>query len=137
MIQQQEIRLAARPKGLHLITGEIMRSVPELPQKGVMNLFLKHTSAALTMTENDDPDVREDLNDILDRIAPENAPYYRHTFEGPDDMPAHAKTVVLGTNLTIPITDGYLNIGTWQGIYLCEFRDHGGPRDLVITVIGE
>lgn len=137
MILQKEIRLAARPKGLHLITGEIIRLLPDLPEKGIVNLFLKHTSAALTLTENADPDVREDLTKILDRIAPENAPYYRHTLEGPDDMPAHAKTVMLGANLTIPVTDGYLNIGTWQGIYLCEFREHGGPRELVITVIGE
>ncbi len=137
MILQKEIKLAPRSKGLHLITGEISRILPALPDKGIINLFLKHTSAALMLTENADPDVRKDLNEILDRVAPEGAPYYLHTAEGDDDMAAHAKTVMLGSSLTIPITDGYLNIGTWQGIFLCEFRDHGGPRDLVITIIGE
>lgn len=137
MILQKEIKLAPRSKGLHLITGEVSRILPALPDKGIINLFLKHTSAALMLTENADPDVRKDLNEILDRVAPEGAPYYLHTAEGDDDMAAHAKTVMLGSSLTIPITDGYLNIGTWQGIFLCEFRDHGGPRDLVITIIGE
>lgn len=137
MILQREIKLAPRSKGLHLITGEVSRILPELPDKGIINLFLKHTSAALMLTENADPDVRKDLKEILDRVAPEGAPYYLHTAEGDDDMAAHAKTVMLGSSLTIPITDGYLNIGTWQGIFLCEFRDHGGPRDLVITIIGE
>lgn len=137
MILQKEIKLAPRSKGLHLITGEVSRILPALPDKGIINLFLKHTSAALMLTENADPDVRKDLTEILDRVAPEGAPYYLHTAEGDDDMAAHAKTVMLGSSLTIPITDGYLNIGTWQGIFLCEFRDHGGPRDLVITIIGE
>ncbi len=137
MILQKEIKLTPRPKGMHLITGEIMRILPPLPKTGIVNLFLKHTSAALTLTENADPDVRKDLSEILDRLAPEAAPYYLHTAEGPDDMAAHAKTVMLGATLTIPISDGYLNVGTWQGIFLCEFRDHGGPRDLVITIIGE
>lgn len=137
MILQKEIKLAPRSKGLHLITGEVSRILPALPAKGIINLFLKHTSAALMLTENADPDVRKDLTEILDRVAPEGAPYYLHTAEGDDDMAAHAKTVMLGSSLTIPITDGYLNIGTWQGIFLCEFRDHGGPRDLVITIIGE
>lgn len=137
MILQREIKLAPRSKGLHLITGEVSRILPALPDKGIINLFLKHTSAALMLTENADPDVRKDLKEILDRVAPEGATYYLHTAEGDDDMAAHAKTVMLGSSLTIPITDGYLNIGTWQGIFLCEFRDHGGPRDLVITIIGE
>ncbi len=137
MILQKEIKLAPRPKGFHLITGEIARMLPELPTKGIVNLFLKHTSAALTLTENADPDVRRDLAEVLERVAPEGAPYYLHTAEGDDDMAAHAKTVMLGATLTIPVTNGYLNMGTWQGIFLCEFRDHGGPRDLVITVIGE
>lgn len=137
MILQKEIRLAPRQKGLHLITSEIVRLLPPLPQKGIMNIFLKHTSAALTLTENADPDVRRDLTEILNRVAPEGAPYYMHTAEGSDDMPAHAKSVMLGSALTIPVTDGYLNLGTWQGIFLCEFRDHGGPRDVVITIIGD
>lgn len=137
MVQQKEIKLAARSKGFHLITGEIVRHLPKLPETGIVNLFLKHTSAALAMSENADPDVRTDLSQILDRLIPENEPYYLHTIEGSDDMPAHAKTVMLGATLTIPVTDGYLNMGTWQGIYLCEFRNNGGPRDLVITVMGE
>jgi secondary thiamine-phosphate synthase enzyme len=137
MILQKEIRLAPRQKGLHLITSEIVRLLPPLPQKGIMNIFLKHTSAALTLTENADPDVRRDLTEILNRVAPEGAPYYMHTAEGSDDMPAHAKSVMLGSTLTIPVTDSYLNLGTWQGIFLCEFRDHGGPRDVVITIIGD
>lgn len=137
MILQKEIRLAPRQKGLHLITSEIVRLLPPLPKKGIMNIFLKHTSAALTLTENADPDVRRDLTEILNRVAPEGAPYYMHTAEGSDDMPAHAKSVMLGSTLTIPVTDGYLNLGTWQGIFLCEFRDHGGPRDVVITIIGD
>ena len=114
-----------------------MRNLPELPSKGLCNILIKHTSAALALNENADPDVRHDLNSIFDRLVPENAPYYIHTFEGPDDMPAHAKSVIVGASLTIPITDGHLNLGTWQGIYLCEFRNHGGSRHIVATIIGE
>ncbi|MDE5650079.1 MAG: secondary thiamine-phosphate synthase enzyme YjbQ, partial [Duncaniella sp.] len=106
-------------------------------EKGIVNILIKHTSAALAINENADPDVRHDLNLIFDKLVPENAPYYLHTFEGLDDMPAHAKSVIVGEALTIPVTDGHLNLGTWQGVYLCEFRDHGGPRRLVATVIGE
>ena len=120
-----------------MVGGEIMRALPQLPSKGILNLLIKHTSAALAINENADPDVRADLAAIFDRMVPENAPYYLHTFEGSDDMPAHAKSIIAGVTLTIPITDGHLNLGTWQGIYLCEFRNHGGPRRVVATVIGE
>ncbi|HBI58581.1 MAG: secondary thiamine-phosphate synthase enzyme YjbQ [Duncaniella sp.] len=137
MINQTEITLRPYPRGCHLVTGDIMRQLPVLPRTGILNLLIKHTSAALALNENADPDVRHDLNSIFDRLVPENAPYYIHTFEGPDDMPAHAKSVIVGASLTIPITDGHLNLGTWQGIYLCEFRNHGGSRHIVATIIGE
>lgn len=137
MIEQTEITLRPYPRGIHLVTGDIMRQLSGLPRTGILNLLIKHTSAALALNENADPDVRHDLNSIFNRMVPENAPYYVHTFEGPDDMPAHAKSVIVGASLTIPITDGRLNLGTWQGIYLCEFRNHGGARHVVATVIGE
>lgn len=136
MIQQKEITLSPRGRGLHLISGEIARSLPPLPETGIVNLFLKHTSAALALTENADPDARADMAEILDRLVPDDMTIYQHTVEGPDDMPAHAKTVMVGASLNIPITRGNLNMGTWQGVFLCEFRDNGGARDLVITVIG-
>lgn len=137
MIEQTEFSLRPMPRGIHLVTGEIMRRLPALPRKGILNLLIKHTSAALALNENADPDVRHDLEAIFDRLVPENAPYYLHTDEGPDDMPSHAKSVIVGESLTLPITDGRLNLGTWQGIYLCEFRDYGGSRKIVATVIGE
>ena len=137
MWQQIEIVLAPRRRGCHLITEEIMRQLPELPKVGLMNIFIKHTSAALTINENADPDVQIDLAAILDRLVKERESYYRHTMEGDDDMPAHAKTSLIGLSLTIPITDGRLNLGTWQGIYLCEFRNYGGSRKLVVTITGE
>ena len=137
MIQQIELALRPMPRGIHLVTGKIMRQLPALPAKGLLNLLIKHTSAALALNENADPDVRHDLAAIFDRLVPENAPYYLHTDEGPDDMPSHAKSVIVGASLTIPITDGHLNLGTWQGIYLCEFRDYGGSRRIVATIIGE
>lgn len=137
MIEQTEFALAPRRRGIHLVTGDILRQLPVLPRKGLLNLLVKHTSAALALNENSDPDVRHDLNEIFNRLVPENAPYYLHTLEGDDDMPAHAKSVMVGASLTIPITDGRLNLGTWQGIYLCEFRDYGGSRKIVATVIGE
>lgn len=136
MIQQKEITLSPRGRGLHLISGEIARSLPPLPETGIVNLFLKHTSAALALTENADPDARADMAEILDRLVPDDMTIYQHTVEGPDDMPAHAKTVMVGASLNIPITRGNLNMGTWQGVFLCEFRDNGGALDLVITVIG-
>ena len=137
MIEQTEFAFAPRRRGIHLVTGDILRQLPALPRKGLLNLLVKHTSAALALNENADPDVRHDLNEIFNRLVPENAPYYLHTLEGDDDMPAHAKSVIVGASLTIPITDGRLNLGTWQGIYLCEFRDYGGSRKIVATVMGE
>ena len=137
MIEQIEIKLSPRKRGFHLITGEISSLLPTLPKKGLLNLFIKHTSCALAINENADPDVRLDLETIFNKIVPENAPYYMHTLEGTDDMPAHAKSVIVGTSLSIPITNGRLNLGTWQGIYLCEFRNYGGARRIVATIIGE
>lgn len=135
MIQQIEFRLPAMRRGCHLITGEITRRLPDpLPKSALLNVFVKHTSCGLTINENADPDVRTDMDRILDHIVPENEPYYYHTIEGADDMPAHAKSSLIGVSLTIPITNGRLNLGIWQGIYLCEFRDYGGERTLVLTV---
>lgn len=108
-----------------------------MPRTGILHLLIKHTSAALALNENADPDVRRDLAAIFDRMVPENAPYYLHTDEGSDDMPSHAKSVIVGSSLTIPVTEGRLNTGIWQGIYLCEFRNHGGSRRIVATIIGE
>lgn len=122
-------------RGCHLITAEIERNLPRpLPEAGMLNVFVKHTSCGLSINENADPSVRRDLDAIFDRMVPENAPYYEHIFEGADDMPAHAKSTLAGVSLTIPITNGRLNLGTWQGIYFCEFRDHGGPRSIVLTI---
>lgn len=136
MIKQIEFRLPAKRRGCHLITGEILRHLPEeLPNEGLLNVFVKHTSCGLTINENANPDVRTDLDKILDRLVPENQPYYDHVQEGADDMPAHAKSSILNVSLTIPITKGRLNLGIWQGIYLCEFRDYGGPRSIVLTVM--
>jgi len=137
MVNQVEITLSQFSRGFHLITGDIMRQLPSLPQTGILNLFIKHTSCALTINENVDPDVREDMETIFNKLVSENAPYYMHTLEGNDDMPAHAKSVIAGVSLNIPITSGHLNLGTWQGIYLCEFRNSGGARSLVATIIGE
>lgn len=137
MWQQIEFSLKPKPNGFHLVTGEIMQNLPRLPKIGILNLFIKHTSAALTINENADPDVRVDMKSIFDRLVKEGEPYYEHTMEGLDDMPAHAKASLAGNSLTIPITGGRLNLGTWQGIYLCEFRDYGGPRKIVATISGE
>jgi len=135
MIFQTEITLQAYRKGCHLITREILQHLPVLPEKGLLHLFLKHTSAALTINENADPDVQTDLFEIFSRLVPENQSYYEHTLEGSDDMPAHAKSTLSGVSLLIPITNGHLNLGIWQGIYLCEFRNRGGNRTLVATII--
>lgn len=135
MVFQTEITLQAYRKGCHLITREILQHLPVLPEKGLLHLFLKHTSAALTINENADPDVQTDLFEIFSRLVPENQPYYEHTLEGSDDMPAHAKSTLSGVSLLIPITNGHLNLGIWQGIYLCEFRNRGGNRTLVATII--
>ena len=137
MISQFEITLAARPRGAHLITAEIELQLPSLPKLGLLNIFIKHTSAALTINENADPDVRIDLNAILDHLVRERESYYKHSYEGDDDMPAHAKTTLVGESITIPITNHRLNLGTWQGIYLMEFRNYGGNRKIVCTIIGE
>lgn len=135
MIEQYEFRLTAKRRGCHLITGEIMRHLEgKLPDKGLLNLFVKHTSCGLTINENADPDVRSDMNKIFDKLVKENEPYYDHTLEGADDMPAHAKSTITGVSLTIPISNGRINLGTWQGIYLCEFRDYGGERKIVATI---
>lgn len=135
MVYQVEFSIQSRSKGFHLITDEILQHLPELPGTGLLNLFIKHTSAALTINENADPDVQTDMETIFNRLVAERQPYYEHTAEGPDDMPAHAKTTLTGTSLTIPITDHRLNLGIWQGIYLCEFRYRSGNRRIVATVI--
>ena len=135
MIQQFEFSLQPKRRGCHLVTQEILAHLPKvLPQAGLLNLFIRHTSCALTINENADPDVRSDMEKILNHIVRENEPYYDHVLEGADDMPAHAKSSLFGVSLTIPITNGRLNLGTWQGIYLCEFRHHGGSRQLVATI---
>ena len=132
---QTEFSLSAKRRGCHLITNDILRHLPQnLPQTGLLNLFVKHTSCALSINENADPDVRSDMDKILNHIVKEKEPYYEHTLEGLDDMPAHAKCSLFGVSITIPITDGRLNLGTWQGIYLCEFRDYGGERNIVATI---
>ena len=137
MIQQVEITLKPVPRGFHLVTGEILRQLPHLPKTGLMNIFVKHTSCGLSINENCDPDVRDDMETIFNRLVPENRPDYLHTLEGADDMPAHAKSVLSGVSITIPITNGRLNMGTWQGIYLNEYRSYGGARKLVVTILGE
>lgn len=135
MIQQTIFSLAPKRRGCHLVTREILEQLPNpLPETGMLNLFIQHTSCALSINENADPDVRTDMGNIMDRMIPENAPYYIHTLEGADDMPAHAKCSLIGVSLTIPITNGRLNLGTWQGIYLLEFRNYGVPRKIVSTI---
>jgi secondary thiamine-phosphate synthase enzyme len=136
---QAEIRLKPRARGFHLVTDEIVRALPELAKfrVGTAQLFIQHTSASLSINENADPDVRADLERWLDQAVPEDAPYFVHTAEGADDMPAHVKTAVLGTSVTVPIRAGRLALGTWQGIYLGEHRDRGGSRTVVATLFGE
>jgi secondary thiamine-phosphate synthase enzyme len=140
MIQifQQELSLPAFERGYHLITRQVEAACPFLAelQTGLLHVFLQHTSASLTINENADPSVRHDFGSYFDRLAPEQAPYFTHTQEGPDDMPAHLKTALLDSSLTIPISRGRLNMGTWQGIYLCEHRNQGGRRRLVLTAWG-
>jgi secondary thiamine-phosphate synthase enzyme len=135
---QQEIRLAPRRRGCHLVTREVVEAIPELGRfrVGLLHVFIRHTSASLTINENADPDVPRDLAMALDAIAPEDLPY-THTCEGPDDMPAHVKASMMGSSVLVPIRDGRPCLGTWQGIYLCEHRDRGGSRSLVVTVQGE
>ncbi|MBE0510195.1 MAG: YjbQ family protein [Gammaproteobacteria bacterium] len=136
---QKHLTLAARPRGFHLITDEILGQLPELRQlhSGLLHLFIQHSSASLTINENADPTVRLDFETHFNRMVPENQPWYRHTDEGPDDMPAHLKASLLGPSLSIPLGDGRPLLGTWQGIYLCEHRNHGGSRRLVATINGE
>jgi secondary thiamine-phosphate synthase enzyme len=138
-IVQKEIVLEQKKRGVHIITDEVIKKVPELKNysMGIAQIFIKHTSASLTLNENADPDVRTDLEMFYNKLAPENAPWYEHISEGSDDMPAHIKSSLLGNSVSIPVTNGNLNLGTWQGIYLCEHRNHGGSRRLVITIIGE
>ncbi|TPN87667.1 secondary thiamine-phosphate synthase enzyme YjbQ [Aquimarina algicola] len=135
---QKEIALRPYPRGFHLITDEVVSAIPEIQQIqiGQLQVFIKHTSAGLTINENVDPTVRKDFESHMNVMVPENAPYYLHTYEGPDDMPAHIKASILGSSIQIPITDGKLNMGIWQGIYLCEHRNHGGARNLVLTAFG-
>ena len=135
---QKEIQLQPYPRGFHLITREIEALFPELKeiQIGQLQVFIKHTSASLTINENADPTVRQDFESHMNVMVPEDAPYYIHTYEGPDDMPAHIKASLMGTSVQIPVTKGRLNLGTWQGVYLCEHRDYGGARKLVLTAFG-
>ncbi len=135
---QKEFSLRARPRGFHLITREVLEHLPELDriETGILHLFIQHTSASLTINENADQDVRGDMERYFNHAVPENAPYYEHTLEGADDMPAHIKAVILGSSLSIPIHRGQLRMGTWQGIYLCEHRNHGGARRIVATIFG-
>ena len=136
---QTEIRLKPRSRGFHLITDEIVDQFPEIKEfdVGFLQIFIKHTSAGLSINENADPTVREDFESHFNEMVPEDQPYYKHTMEGSDDMPAHIKSSLMGNSLQIPITDGELNLGTWQGIYLCEFRNRGGSRKVVLTAYGE
>ncbi len=137
MIRQHIFTLRPRNRGFHLVTDEIRSHLPELPRTGLLHLFIRHTSAGLSINENADPDVRQDLNAIFDRLVRERESYYSHTLEGDDDMPAHAKSTLTGVDLTIPIVDGRLGLGTWQGIYLCEFRNRASGRQIVATILGE
>lgn len=134
-MRQIEIVLEPKQKGFHLITAEVLRKISPLPETGILHLFIKHTSAGLTINENADPDVLKDLDAVLNKLVPENMPFLMHTLEGPDDMPAHVKAGLIGQSVSIPITNGRLNLGTWQGIYLGEFRYDGGPRRLVATLM--
>ncbi|HJN99164.1 MAG TPA: secondary thiamine-phosphate synthase enzyme YjbQ [Candidatus Marinimicrobia bacterium] len=135
---QKTITLSPKSRGFHIITHDVLENIPELKdlKTGILQLFIKHTSASLTINENADPTVRTDFESHFNMLAPENQSYYQHTFEGSDDMPAHLKASLLGSSVSIPITDGKLNLGTWQGIYLCEHRNRGSDRKLIITIQG-
>lgn len=137
MTSQTTFTLRSHGRGFHLVTPEVVRNLPILPKTGLLHLFIKHTSAGLSLNENADPDVQTDLTAIFDHLVREKERYYAHTLEGDDDMPAHAKSTLVGSSVTIPITNGRLNLGIWQGIYLCEFRNRDGGREVVATVIGE
>lgn len=135
---QKEIKLKARSRGFHIVTSEVESQLSELKEinSGMLNVFIKHTSAGITINENADPTVREDFESHFNEMVPENMPYYKHTLEGSDDMPAHIKASLLGNSLQIPVTSGKLNLGTWQGIYLAEHRNNGGSRKLVLSLYG-
>ncbi len=135
MIEQKEITINGFKRGMHLITEIILQNIKPLPEKGLLNIFVKHTSAAIAINENADPSVRYDMKNFIDKLIPENDPLYTHTLEGSDDMPAHIKSTIIGQSITIPISNHKLNLGTWQGIYFCEFRDWGGPRNIVLTIL--
>lgn len=137
MIQQYEIQLPPFRKGYHLITQIISEKLGQLPEKGIVNLFIQHTSAAIAINENADPSVRYDFESFLNKLIPEDEPVFTHILEGSDDMPAHIKSSLFGQSLTIPVKNHRLALGTWQGIYLCEFRRHGGSRTIFATVLGE
>lgn len=136
---QKQLQLQAKPRGFHLVTREIVSQLPELEQIeiGLAHIFLQHTSASLAVNENADADVRRDLENYFSRAVPENQAYYRHTLEGPDDMPAHIKTVLLGSSLTLPVRNGQLALGIWQGVYLCEHRNQAGKRSIIVTLNGK
>ena len=134
---QKEIVLRPRKRGIYLVTNEILQELSPLPEIGLLNLFIKHTSAALSVNENADPDVREDMEYVLNRMVPDVDPNYIHTMEGPDDASSHTKTSLIGVSLTLPITRGRLNLGTWQGIYLLEFREYKSARHIIATITGE
>ncbi|MBA2403155.1 MAG: YjbQ family protein [Bdellovibrionales bacterium] len=134
MIQQFLLTLPPMPKGFHLITNHVIKALPHLSESGLLHVFIKHTSAGLSINENADPTVRHDLDQAFDKMAPENQSFYQHTVEGPDDIPAHIKSVLVGSSVSVPLTNGKINLGTWQGIYLCEFRFQATPRTLVLTL---
>lgn len=134
MVIHKEITLPAFPRGYHLITREIQAALEDLPYSGLLHIFIKHTSAAITINENADPSVREDFESIFNKIVPENMPFLKHTIEGPDDMPAHIKAAMIGSSVSIPIRKERLDLGTWQGIYLCEFRNQASGRKVVLTI---
>jgi secondary thiamine-phosphate synthase enzyme len=138
-VYQKEIQLPAYKRGFHLITHIVRKEFSDIQKikTGILQVFIKHTSAGLTINENADPTVRTDFESHFNKMVPENAPYYQHTIEGSDDMPAHLKASLLGNSVTVPVSNGQMNLGTWQGIYLCEHRDYGGPRNIVLTVFGE
>ena len=135
---QKEFNLSPRKRGFHIITGEILENIPEIKEfnVGIAHIFICHTSASLTLNENVSPDVRTDFESHFNEMVPENADYYRHTLEGSDDMPAHIKSSLLGSSVTVPVKNGRFNLGTWQGVYLCEHRNSGGPRKLIVTLLG-
>ncbi|UZR92403.1 secondary thiamine-phosphate synthase enzyme YjbQ [Chondrinema litorale] len=138
-VYQKTIQLPAFKRGFHLVTRKIETAIPELRnfKSGIAHVFIQHTSASLSINENADPTVRMDFESHFNQMVPENAPYYKHNYEGPDDMPAHIKASLLGSSVSLPVTDGTFNVGTWQGIYLCEHRDYASSRRLVLTIMGE